>query len=205
MLRGLTIHGGVQMAGPEPFPQARRPGIFVTLGPRMAAFFVVDVILVAVFLLFLAIRVANGPVTSQAAPPSSAAEPESTPEQTAPTAPEVNQELTEFVLPSGNIWCTMKEDSATCTIVEFDYKAPALPQGCTGSVGSVFTVTAADGAAIPCVQTPPATSKGLTVLDYGEASTIGEMTCLSSQNGATCRHNPSGEGFSLARSGYTIL
>ena len=43
----------------------------------------------------------------------------------------------------------------------------------------------------------------LPELAYGEASEIGEMTCQSSRNGAFCRHNPSGAGFSVARSGYT--
>ena len=82
---------------------------------------------------------------------------------------------------------------------------PTPTAACTGTVGSVFSVTAAEGATLPCVDAVPPRPDGATVLEYGQASTIGEMTCLSSRNGATCRHNPTGAGFSVAKAGYTIL
>ena len=196
------------MAGRGEFPQARRPGALAALGPRTTTFLVVDAILLLTFLVLTVMQVLNNPPTPRAEPAassSSTSEPESTPEQTAPTIPADNQTLTEFVLPSGNIWCSMTETSATCTIGQFSYAAPTPTAACTGTVGSVFSVTAAEGATLPCVDAVPPRPEGATVLEYGQASTIGEMTCLSSRNGATCRHNPTGAGFSVAKAGYTIL
>lgn len=197
------------MAGRGELPQARRPGALAALGPRMTTFLVVDGILLLTFLVLMVMQVVNNPPTPRAEPaaPSSAStsEPESTPEQTAPTTPADNQALTEFVLPSRNIWCSMTETSATCTIGQFSYAAPTPTTACTGTVGSVFSVTAAEGATLPCVDAVPPRPEGATVLEYGQASTIGEMTCSASRNGATCRHNPTGAGFSVAKAGYTIL
>lgn len=191
--------------------QERRGGL--SLSPTgMTTFLVVDAILVVTFLVLLAMHLVNssgapaGPPAagSSDSPPSSAA-PETTPEATAPTAPADNQGLAEFVLPSGNIWCSMTETSATCAIGQYSFAPPTPPPGCTGVVGPVFTVTAADGAEQPCVPEVPPRPADAPVLEYGQASTIGEMTCYSSRNGATCRHDPTGEGFSVARAGYTTL
>lgn len=195
------------MAGRGELPQARRPGALAALGPRMTTFLVVDAILLLTFLVLMVMQVVNNPPTPRAEPAASAStsEPESTPEQTAPTIPADNQALAEFVLPSRNIWCSMTETSATCTIGQFSYAAPTPTTACTGTVGSVFSVTAAEGATLPCVDAVPPRPEGATVLEYGQASTIGEMTCNSSRNGATCRHNPTGAGFSVAKAGYTIL
>ena len=198
------------MAGQANAAPARRAGLLSGLGPGWTAFLVVDAILVLTFLALLTMQVVNNPPGGTEAAPAvstseAAAAPETTPEATAPAAPEENQALAEFVLPSGNIWCAMTETSATCTIGSFSYAAPEKPAECTGAVGQVFSVTAAEGATLPCVDAAPPRPEGATVLEYGQASTIGEMTCLSSQNGATCRHNPTGAGFSVARAGYTIL
>lgn len=199
------------MAGRGELPQARRPGALAALGPGMTTFLVVDAILLLTFLVLMVMQVVNNPPTPRAEPAASTSasastsEPESTPEQTAPTIPADNQALTEFVLPSGNIWCSMTETSATCTIGQFSYAAPTPTTACTGTVGSVFSVTAAEGATLPCVDAVPPRPEGATVLEYGQASTIGEMTCSASRNGATCRHNPTGAGFSVAKAGYTIL
>jgi hypothetical protein len=175
----------------------------------MTTFVVVDAILVLTLLVLLVMQIVNNPSSPRvetAGPTSSAtSEPETTPEQTAPAAPDDNTELAEFVLPSGNIWCQMTETSATCTIGSFSYAPPTPPADCTGTVGSVFSVTAAEGATMPCVSAPLPRPEDATVLEYGQASTVGEVTCHSSRNGATCRHNPTGQGFSVARAGYTIL
>lgn len=190
--------------------QERRGGL--TLSPTgMTTFLVVDAILVVTFLVLLVMHVVNSSGGGSAPPAAAAtsdapsAEPETTPEATAPSAPADNQGLAEFVLPSGNIWCSMTETSATCVIGQYSFAPPTPPPGCTGIVGPVFTVTAADGAEQPCVPEVPPRPDDAPVLEYGQASTIGEMTCYSSRNGATCRHDPTGEGFSVARAGYTTL
>lgn len=43
--------------------------------------------------------------------------------------------------------------------------------------------------------------KKLDELAYGESVTEGDFTCTSEQDGMYCRHDPSGNGFSLARAG----
>lgn len=201
------------MAVPAEPLRARAAGALRGLGPGWATFVVVDAILILTFLVLLVMQLvtsspgggasASAPATTTSAPPQD--EPETTPEPTAPAAPDENQALAEFILPSGNIWCSMTETSATCTIGSFTYAAPEKPADCTGAVGQVFSVTAAEGATLPCVTAAPPRPEGATVLEYGQASTIGEMTCHASKNGATCRHNPTGVGFSVARAGYTIF
>ncbi len=195
--------------------QERRGGL--TLSPTgLTTFLVVDAILVVTFLVLLVMHLVNsadgatgGRGDQAAADPTpvatGSAAPETTPEATAPSVPTDNQALTEFVLPSGNIWCSMTETSATCAIGQHSFAPPTPPPGCTGIVGPVFTVTADEGATQPCVPEVPPRPDDAPVLEYGQASTIGEITCHSSRNGATCRHNPTGEGFSVARAGYTTL
>lgn len=197
------------MAGPPATPAraSRR-----RLGPGLTAFLVLDVVLVVVFLALLGLRTAGvgWPQTSGGtvaepgtpAPEPTAAEPETTPEPSAPAEPTDRAALTGFVLPSGNIVCSMTEGSATCTILEFAYASPPTPEGCPGPIGGTLTVTAEEGAGFVCPAPEPApVPEGTPVLEYGGGSTVGEMTCLSSTNGVFCRHDPSGAGFSLARAG----
>ena len=195
------------MSGTE--APGRRGGL--SLSPTgLTTFLVVDAILVVTFAVLLVLHLVNSAGSPSTPPPAAATStpttaPETSPEPTAPTPPADNAALAEFVLPSGNIWCSMTPTSATCVIGQFSFTPPTPPPGCTGTVGSVFTVTADDGAAQPCVPEVPPRPDDAPVLEYGQASTIGEMTCYSSRNGATCRHNPTGEGFSVARAGYTTL
>lgn len=198
------------MAGPADAPGARRLRALGGLSTGWTTFLIVDAILVLTFLVLVVMQLVNNPPgggtpVHAGATTSVSSEPETTPEATAPAAPSENQALTEFRLPSGNIWCSMTETSATCTIGAFSYTPPEKPAECTGAVGQVFSVTAAEGATLPCVTAVPPRPEGATVLEYGQASTIGEMTCHASKNGATCRHNPTGVGFSVARAGYTIF
>jgi hypothetical protein len=198
------------MSGSESARAGRRG---ITLSPTgLTTFLVIDAILVLTFVVLLVMHLANTPGATPAPPaaattptPSATEQPETTPEVTVPVAPPENAALTEFTLPSGNIWCSMDETSATCVIGQFSFTPPTPPPDCTGTVGPVLTVTADEGAFLPCVDQVPPRPADAPVLDYGQASTIGEMTCHSSRNGATCRHDPTGEGFSVARAGYTIL
>lgn len=185
--------------GPE---QTRR-----RLGPGLTAFVVIDILLVLTFVvLFVLTRADGAGPDAQPDPAATTPAPETSPEQSAPAEPEESEALPAFVLPSGNIWCTMDETTATCTILEFSFEPPAPPEGCTGTVGNVLTVVAGEGAAFECMTAAAAPAPaGTPVLDYGGGSTVGEMTCLSSRNGVFCRHNPSGAGFSLARAGTQIF
>jgi hypothetical protein len=178
----------------------------------MMTFAVIDAILVVTFLLLVILLRPFSGSTAGAAPStattsvSSSPAPETTPDSAVPPSPTDPTDLTVFRLPSGNIWCEMTTTSATCTILRFTFTPPAPPPGCSGSAGNVFTVVAGHEATFACVGgEPPAVPQGAPTLEYGQASTVGEMTCHSSTNGVTCRHNPSGVGFSMARAGYRLF
>ena len=187
------------------FPERER----TPLGPGMTTFLVVDIILVLTFFALLVLLGTGGGSSTPAAEASSASTdpaPETTPEASAPASPTDAATLTSFMLPSGNIWCSMTETTATCTILQYTFTPPAVPDGCDGTVGNVLEVTAGEKAGLACVVgAPQSAPAGTVTLEYGQASTVGEMTCHSSTNGATCRHNPSGAGFSVARGGYTLF
>lgn len=190
-----------------PTPTAGRPAR--RLGPGLTAFLVVDVILVLAFLVVLGTTLAGREGDEPAAAPAPTAaspEPETSPEQTPDADAEEVGEVRAFVLPSGNIHCTMDEGSATCTILSFSYERPAPPEGCSGQAGNVLTVDASGSAGFACQEgEPAAAAEGTPVLEYGEQTTVGAMTCASSTNGVLCRHNESGAGFSVARAGYLFF
>ncbi len=52
---------------------------------------------------------------------------------------------------------------------------------------------------------PVPAAPGTPVLEYGETTTSGDFTCDSATSGVTCRHDPTGAGFTLARAGHQIL
>lgn len=185
------------------------------LTPGLRTFLAIDVVLVLTFLVLavvvLAGREAGPAVTSEPTTPvtSPTASPpaEESPEAEAPAdpGPESVVALERFLMPSGNIWCTMTATSASCTIFSFSYTPPPPPGDCAGTVGNVITVTADSGAFLPCVTAVAQPPEATPVLQYGQASTVGQMTCFSSENGATCRNDGTGAGFSVARAGYTLL
>ncbi len=166
---------------------------------------IVDAILVVTFLIIV---IMVQPFSSGAGSNTSGTDSavEQTPDSTIPADPTDPAELSAFVLPSGNIWCAMTPTSATCTIANFTFTAPPAPADCAGTVGNTLEVVAGQEAQMVCVVgEPPAVPSGAPTLEYGEASTVGEMTCHSSTNGVTCRDNPTGNGFSLARAGYVFF
>lgn len=186
----------------------RRPGFLARLGPALTTLLVIDVVLVTVFAVLLATTLADGadPADREPTPTAEEPEPEESPEETPDDATEEVGAIRTFVLPQQNIHCELSEDAATCTILAFSFEAPPAPEGCEGTVGNVLTVRAGQPAEFACVEgDPPGVPEDATVLEYGEQSTVGEMTCASSTNGVLCRHNPSGEGFSVARAGYIFF
>ncbi|WP_225754025.1 DUF6636 domain-containing protein [Actinotalea sp. Marseille-Q4924] len=188
-------------------PPAGRPAR--RLGPGLTAFLVVDVILVLAFLVVLGTTLAGRDSAEPepvAQPTQAAPEPETSPEESPQEEAEEVGEVRAFVLPSGNIHCTMDEASATCTILSFSYERPAPPEGCAGQVGNVLAVDAEGNAGFTCQEGEPSgPAEGTPVLEYGEQTTVGAMTCASSTNGVLCRHNESGAGFSVARAGYLFF
>lgn len=191
----------------HPSAATRPGGGRQALSPAMRAFLVVDVILVLTFLLLGGMRLLAAPGEVEAeAPVVTQPEPETQPDETPPAAPDAAEAVTTFQMPSGNIFCVMTETSAECSIVAFSYTAPDPPADCQGTVGSVLRVAAGEEGTMPCVEAAPtAAPDGTPVLEYGQASTVGEMTCQSNESGVYCQHDPTSNGFSVARAGYRFF
>lgn len=176
------------------------------LTPGLTAFLVIDVLLVLAVLVGLAAYLSGGDQD-----PSGGTEATST----APADPggdagdgsasPTTEPLDTFATPSGNIACEITGEAATCTIAE-SAAEPVDLEDCAGTAGQVVTVTA-QGASTPCVTgaLPGSAAPGTPILDYGEETTVGDFTCASATSGVTCRHDPTGAGFSLARAGHQLL
>ncbi|MEN0130341.1 MAG: hypothetical protein AAGC49_12930, partial [Brevundimonas sp.] len=156
------------------------------------AWLAVDVVLVTVLLVLVVVVTSGGsPSTPSVAATSPTAGPAS------PAASGV--EPVRLRLPSGNIACVVSVNGAKCTIASITYDPPAVP-GCTGRTGHVAVLTqryvgfVCEHGRAPRVSTP---SPDVQTLSYGGSVTVGEYTCSSATNGATCVDD-SGRGFRLA-------
>lgn len=175
------------------------------LGPGLTAFLVIDVLLVLALVVVAVVAFSDRTPQDEDPPVATGEveEPESSPEPSVPEDPEDAESVEAFRLPSGNIFCEMTDTSATCSIIDFSFDPVAPPAGCEGTAGNVLTIVAGGELMFPCVEGEVTLPDDLPVLGYGEASHVGEMTCQSSTNGATCLHSDTGRGFSVARAGYT--
>lgn len=190
-------------AGPSP-----RPG----LSNGMIAFILVDVVLVlaVVIVAFVTFRGPGAPATSPTPPATSATSATSAP---APAPTDAGGEVpgrsgtpVTFASPSGNITCSIEETGARCGIASLA-KDPAPVDGCDGSVGHVYLVTAEGLPEVPCVakgDKPKKADKSVNVLGYGQSAREFGYTCLSEEAGVTCTDDATGRGFSLARGGGEI-
>ncbi|MEU2199517.1 hypothetical protein [Isoptericola sp. NPDC019482] len=134
----------------------------------------------------------GAPVTSQEPSPSASE-----------AAPMQGEALAHFAAPSQNITCSIYADGASCGIAELNQQ-PAPTEGCDGTTGYVVTVDGEGDVAQPCVpkgEQPTKAGGDVDVLEYGDSITEGEFTCRSEDTGMSCTHDPTGNGFSLARAG----
>lgn len=184
------------------------------LRPLEIALIVIDAILVVVLIVLL-VTAPDGPddagdggttsATAAATEPGATdtGEPSST---QAVTVPEGAVELAEFVAPSGNIWCTIGEDAASCQIKTIEYQPPAI-DGCADNdlVGHVLTVDA-DGAEFPCPDGPiPGADPGdREELDYDKTSHVGDYMCTMTETGVSCTNILTGSGFTVRRAEATL-
>ncbi|QOR71981.1 hypothetical protein IM660_06975 [Ruania alkalisoli] len=113
--------------------------------------------------------------------------------------PEDVLDLTGFMLPSGNIWCELGNDAATCVIESFSYSPPSIEDCAADDSGYRWEVSA-DGATPVCGAAPEQPG-GLTELDYGQATLVGDILCESTTDGPVCRSVTTGHGFQIARGG----
>ncbi|MGF0116242.1 hypothetical protein ACQFYA_07925 [Promicromonospora sp. Marseille-Q5078] len=190
------------MGAPPPPPRA--PGRRRRLSGGWIAFIAVDVVLVVAMVVFaVQMFTAPSPGGAQAGADTAASPTPSASASASAEAPMQGEPLAHFAAPSTNITCSIYADGASCGIAELNQQ-PAPTEGCDGTTGYVVTVDADGKVAQPCVPAkdqPKAAGGDVDVLDYGDSITEGDFTCRSEDTGMSCTHDPSGNGFSLARAG----
>ena len=129
--------------------------------------------------------------------PSASPTPSPTPTQkiTAP-APANAVEMSAFTAPSGNITCTLGDDSVTCTIKEHNFTP--TDASCRNSASSPVTWTVKkDGSATSSCG--GSFSSSGAQLQYGSAAKNGSFACTSSEDGIECWSQVTGQGFKMSR------
>lgn len=134
--------------------------------------------------------------------------------------------LNDFAMPSGNIWCAIAVDRASCWVNEYD--AGAEPKD---SAGQYFVGVGAFGASwgigngaggkpdldgyfpegrawwdaqFGSKLRLPNSSTDLAVLPYGKSLVAGDFQCTSTTKGAQCENTATGHGFLISRTGGTL-
>jgi len=145
--------------------------------------------------------------TSPAAPPSSTgttAATSATTEAAATTAaPTRTVRLEQFQTPTKNIACAATGEDVRCDIEEKSWAPPPRPASCDRDLdwGNGFSILPSGTTTGNCA-TDTVLNKENPVLAYGEASTIGAITCVSRLDGLTCTHGRTKRGFFLSRDSY---
>ncbi|WP_435299754.1 hypothetical protein [Timonella sp. A28] len=112
-----------------------------------------------------------------------------------------------FASPSGNIWCDISSEGATCSIAKLGRKPEKNQAGCQGYIGYVVKLSD-NGTELPCItenEVPKKAEKSVTVLNYGSRQTVHNFTCESSQSGMKCLDTTSSRGFNVARAGIATF
>ena len=127
--------------------------------------------------------------------PSPSASPTPTQKITAP-APANAVEMSAFTAPSGNITCTLGDDSVTCTIKEHNFTP--TDASCRNSASSPVTWTVKkDGSATSSCG--GSFSSSGAQLQYGSAAKNSSFACTSSEDGIECWSQVTGQGFKMSR------
>mgnify|MGYP000900187858 CR=1 FL=1 len=127
--------------------------------------------------------------------PSPSASASASQKLTAPAPPNAI-EMSAFSSPSGNISCTLADDSVTCTINEHSFTPSDA--SCKNSSSSPVTWTVKkDGTATSSCGT--SFSSTGAQLAYGSAAKNNSFACTSADNGIECWSQVTGKGFILNR------
>lgn len=106
-----------------------------------------------------------------------------------------------FQSPTGNIHCAMYifdgSAEARCDLREYTPSYTRRPAGCDLDWGMAFAVGATGKGVLACVG-DTVQDRGNPVLPYGEAVSLGGISCVSAKTGMTCT-NAEGHGFSVAK------
>lgn len=141
----------------------------------------------------------------------------------------VDADQAGFVLPSGNIACSVTVDGAVCQIDDknftpsADHMSDTNLAGCTAADADAMRLAAGRGA-WTCVEEPVAgqaqvstggwwveqvdgetlesDGRTLAVLPYGSTLTVGPTSCTAAEAGVSCTSTELGRSFTLARTTY---
>jgi hypothetical protein len=110
-------------------------------------------------------------------------------------------DLIGFQSPTGNIHCSIytweRNAEARCDLRELIPSYTTRPAACDLDWGSVFVVGRTGKGLLACVG-DTAQNPSNPVLGYGEAVSLGGISCVSAKTGMTCT-NAEGHGFSVAK------
>ena len=109
------------------------------------------------------------------------------------SAPAGAEQSSGFSSVSGNIHCTLNENSAYCTIQQFNF-TPGAEGDCRPGNPATLLVDTED-ARFQC----GGQSAGGATLAYDRSVTNGFMACTSTSEGISCWNTLTGSGFSVAR------
>lgn len=111
------------------------------------------------------------------------------------------EEFIGFQSPTGNIHCSLYEWEGTttvrCDLREYVPNHTKRPPGCEYDWGMSFAVDARGKGYLACVS-DSMVDPGNPVLGYGEAVSMGGISCVSAKTGMTCT-NADGSGFAVAK------
>jgi hypothetical protein len=106
-----------------------------------------------------------------------------------------------FQSPTGNIHCGLHQwdagSSVRCDLMELTPTYTQQPPGCDYDWGQSFGLDAQGKGYLACVSDAVADPSN-PVLGYGQAVSLGGISCVSAKTGMTCT-NGEGHGFSIAR------
>lgn len=117
------------------------------------------------------------------------------------SGPVAAQDSLGFQSPTGNIHCSIYTWTGSaevrCDLREYTASYSRRPPGCDLDWGMAFVVGASGPGVLGCVG-DTMIDPGNPVLPYGEAVSLGGISCVSAKTGITCT-NGEGHGFSVAR------
>ena len=121
--------------------------------------------------------------------------------------PAFSDDYVTFQSPTGNIHCALFRGdnlaSARCDLRELTPSYTRAPADCEFDWGSSFAVDDRGKGYLACVSDTVA-DPGNPVLPYGEALSLGGISCVSAKTGMTCT-NAEGHGFSVAKAKQNLF
>lgn len=116
-------------------------------------------------------------------------------------APAAAQDYISFQSPTGNIHCAIyvwgEGASARCDLMKLTPSYTKRPKDCEFDWGSSFAVDDRGKGYVACVS-DAVYDRANFVLGYGEAASLGGISCVSAKTGMTCS-NGDGHGFSVSK------